>query len=1792
MKIIILVVGCSNMYFKKIIISLMSVLMCLNFGHFIFAAEDGFTVSYGIYLKGNLNGTREAQRDDITINYQDLTGGGDVVGDSDSFCVRDGVFNENDYVSVSVKEIDGYAFRGWYECSEISDFTKNEIEKSFKYSDSMRISTYVTSAQKGKYYMALFEEASFATVSVYTEYEDTERFVCEKKIEKGTMVRLWELYNVSWELYSSHTVNGEEFNDMNKRISINEDSKVVIKLKYSDELYLHAYDENNNNQDYTKGSTRKYLLQIDENLFDDSTKVLIDGNEVAFTKDSDTMLSIDASVMGSLSYRAHDVAVKYYCGEAHQKFDVVGDQVSVSVYYPDDHTDDFVYPVQFRSIWYSHYGSFSDSRIDEYYSTINGYEHQSYTATVYMNAGYKLLGWYLCDRITDNPVQNGKLLSTDSEFNIVITADMGGKYIIPAAVESDEKLTLTIKTNGHGDDIILSDVPVNTSLYEYFYETLVKAGTVPFRDGNQILNGYELSDGFNTDELFDAYIVSDCTINLVWRTEVEKIELQVSDLEKNSVSQDSYFNDLISIDVTFGADKCYIAERQGIFEEFDYSKLTFAGWQGDEWPTYLHGVVCNDSYVVGIVMYSMEGYIFTDETEVLINGEPMEAWTFAPTEGNGGPGRLWRYNPEYLANDEYEVYTTIETTGELIGGTKVTARSVKNIITEEGGEIVPTEFEGLTITGSGNKMPGTTASVVITNETDGPFYAYINAKDLNDEFVDVTFDDNGSGLFLVKLGDTVTVNYTVPEIDELILDVVVNNELTFKSKFVAPEIVKGETFTARTGERITVIYECADGYQLSQTQQFLPMPSGGGAGPVAMNGSFETADDFNVVNPDVVDTSVINQLSWIAGSGTHERWPNIIFVGYSSNDEKDLSELVNVSDSENSQGPGIVIYNETDNTHTYTIDLTDPEKQENSSGQGSITRPSAGLMSVVDTTSDAEKGIGNVTLYITSGVIGDEEHATTESRDIDDLATITITLEAGEFVTYSIVNRDGTAFDEYKYVITDADNGKEVKSGYVSSDDTVRHLLISEKIGITSVNPDKEQLELTIGDQDKITAEIKPADTTEEKTLTWVSNDDSIVTVDAEGNVKAVGIGEAVITVTAVNGVSAQVSVKVSEKEHSWGEWKVTKAPTCTEAGTEERECSVCGEKETRTVEALGHKPADPVKENEVAATCTKEGSYDEVVYCSVCHEELSREHKTVTAFGHTWSEWKQAKAPTCTEAGAEERECSVCGEKETRVIDALGHKPAEIVKENEVAATCTKEGSYDEVVYCSVCGAELSREHKTVAALGHTWSEWKQTKDPACEEAGEETRECSVCHEKETRTVEALSHIPTDPVKENEVAATCTKEGSYDEVIYCSVCGAELSREHKTVAALGHTWGEWKETKAPTCEEAGEETRECFRCNLMETRAIDALGHDWGEWISNGELEKTHSRVCSRDPEHVETEKCDFETFTATNGSTVFRCKICGNEFSVPDVCGCIYRLAGSNRFGTSMAIADEILQFGIEKKYDTVILANGDNFADALGGSYLAAVKGAPIIITRTGKESEVNSYIRSILNEGGKIYVLGGKNAVTEGNLKGLTDKGYSIERLEGSNRYGTNLAILEEAGLNGDTILVATGINYADSLSASATGKPILLVNNSLNDDQISYLKEHKGCNLVILGGTLAVSNSLEKQLSAYGKVNRVSGSNRFATSIAIARRFFDKPRRAVIAYGRDFPDGLCGGPLAYRMNAPLLLTDRDAASVTGQYCHEMDVHYGYALGGKTVLTDETIKQALDAHPETNVVLVSE
>ena len=271
---------------------------------------------------------------------------------------------------------------------------------------------------------------------------------------------------------------------------------------------------------------------------------------------------------------------------------------------------------------------------------------------------------------------------------------------------------------------------------------------------------------------------------------------------------------------------------------------------------------------------------------------------------------------------------------------------------------------------------------------------------------------------------------------------------------------------------------------------------------------------------------------------------------------------------------------------------------------------------------------------------------------------------------------------------------------------------------------------LTVGDAAgtvNVIAVFTPADTAYGKVEMEVS-----VTVVAHTEVTVPGYAATCNATGLTDGAKCSVCGKTLKEQtviSALGHdliYHLAKDPTCTKPGWAAYEsCTRC-DYSTYVEIPAAHTPGEAVRENEKAPTCTATGSYDEVVCCSVCGEELSRKTVTVEAAGHQWGAWETTKAPTCTSEGEETRTCTVCGETETRTAEKAAHTPVTVEGKD---ATCTEEGLSDGEK-CSVCGETL-KEQETVPALGHDFGEWTADKD-----AGVETRACSRCGATETRAL------------------------------------------------------------------------------------------------------------------------------------------------------------------------------------------------------------------------------------------------------------------------------------------------------------------------------------------------------------------------------------------------------------------------------------------------------------------------
>ena len=106
-----------------------------------------------------------------------------------------------------------------------------------------------------------------------------------------------------------------------------------------------------------------------------------------------------------------------------------------------------------------------------------------------------------------------------------------------------------------------------------------------------------------------------------------------------------------------------------------------------------------------------------------------------------------------------------------------------------------------------------------------------------------------------------------------------------------------------------------------------------------------------------------------------------------------------------------------------------------------------------------------------------------------------------------------------------------------------------------------------------------------------------------------------------------------------------------------------------------------------------------------------------------------------------------------------------------------------------------------------------------------------------------------------------------------------------------------------------------------------------------------------------------------------------------------------------------------------------------------------------------------------------------------------------------------------------------------------------------------------------------------ELKAIGEAERVAGENRYRTSVKVADRFLEAPEAAVLAYARNFPDGLCGGPLAYALGAPLILTDNYDPSEADTYVRGISA--GIVTGGTGLIPDAAVRAIFDLPSDAQI-----
>lgn len=259
------------------------------------------------------------------------------------------------------------------------------------------------------------------------------------------------------------------------------------------------------------------------------------------------------------------------------------------------------------------------------------------------------------------------------------------------------------------------------------------------------------------------------------------------------------------------------------------------------------------------------------------------------------------------------------------------------------------------------------------------------------------------------------------------------------------------------------------------------------------------------------------------------------------------------------------------------------------------------------------------------------------------------------------------------------------------------------------------------------------------------------------------------------------------------------------------------------------------------------------------------------------------------------------------------------------------------------------------------------------------------------------------------------------------------------------------------------------------------------------------------------------------------------------------LIRLQGEDRYATAARIAEATWPNGAT----TVYVASGENFPDALSGGALAGSVGAPILLTKASSiPGATQDAITSLSPD--RIVILGGSRAISSEVQRELGGFGASVSRIQGADRY--EVAALAASGYSSaDTVYIASGESFPDALSAAPraglTKMPLMLTKQaSLSSATAAQLERLSPRRIVLLGGTEAISSTVESQLKQYSSnIVRINGANRYEVSARIGR-LYDEPSPVVwLARGDQFADALAAAPAAALNGAPVVITRPDSLS---------------------------------------------
>ena len=389
----------------------------------------------------------------------------------------------------------------------------------------------------------------------------------------------------------------------------------------------------------------------------------------------------------------------------------------------------------------------------------------------------------------------------------------------------------------------------------------------------------------------------------------------------------------------------------------------------------------------------------------------------------------------------------------------------------------------------------------------------------------------------------------------------------------------------------------------------------------------------------------------------------------------------------------------------------------------------------------------------------------------------------------------------------------------------------------------------------------------------------------------------------------------------------------------------------------------------------------------------------------------------------------------------------------------------------------------------------------------------------------------------------------------------------------------------------------------------------EWKEAFSKG----TGTKICAYDFEGGKEYELQVSGYTEIPSDTEwYKDMINYGEASeiatiaVPQIEDPITRISGSSRFATAANIAYETF-----RSAETVVLAYGYNYVDALAGVPLAAAINAPILLS--DKNTVPAETVQAIKTLGAKkVIILGGRGVISETAEAALKDLDLSVERISGSSRYDTAVKIAEKLSeTSGDPtdVFFVSSDKYADALSvssvAAAKHAPIIYLpkTGSIDEATSAYLDSLNGSltNAYVIGGSGVISDEvmhaagkalgfldveLDPDVTYLDPVDpeelksrfvRIKGSSKYETCVEVNKKFADvlTGSSICVATGEDFPDALAGGVFAALSKSPMILVNGKTSPLTLSETQKdllktRAAQRIYVFGGKSAVSDDHVQ----------------